>query len=301
MASCAVLEFAWWAVAWTAGISPAPLLMVYLAGAMAAFGVALGARLLVGRSGPLPSRLSLMMGVLIIATSASLFLPLKFAIPNEIPFWLDSPLARWERVFGVDPWVVLDALFGKATPAFDFVYAGWVPTQLVIMFIVMLQPPSAQKSRSMIAYSLSWLVLGVGAAVAFSSAGPIFYDRLYGGSNFAALTETLRARGATLAITETDAMWKAYATNQPGLVAGISAMPSLHVAISFWMVLTARSLAPRFTWLAIAYFLFIWVASVQLGWHYLADGLFGAFGVLAIWALARPLEARLTAALPCRA
>jgi hypothetical protein len=42
-------------------------------------------------------------------------------------------------------------------------------------------------------------------------------------------------------------------------------MPSLHVAISFWIWLAARSLAPRLVPFALGYAVFIWIASVQLG------------------------------------
>ena len=38
----------------------------------------------------------------------------------------------------------------------------------------------------------------------FSSAGPIFYDRLFGGTAFAALRETLQSRGAWVALAESD-------------------------------------------------------------------------------------------------
>jgi hypothetical protein len=78
-------------------------------------------------------------------------------------------------------------------------------------------------------------------------------------------------------------MWAAFATGKPGLVAGMSALPSLHVAISLWIYLCARSAAPRWRWLALGYFLFIWIASVQLGWHYVTDGLAASLGMLAIW------------------
>jgi hypothetical protein len=291
MAALALVEFAWWAIVWSQGIAPAPFIAPYLAGAGATFGAALALRLLSRRN--LPSKLSLALGVLVVAASASLFLPLKFAIPKEIPFWLDAPLAGFERqIFGSDPWFVLNAILGWATPAIDLIYAFWLPTQLTVMFSVMLQPPSAAKSRALTAYFICWFVLGVAAAALLSSVGPIFYDRLYGGADFSGLAEALRTRGATFAVGESDAMWAAYAADRPSMVSGISAMPSLHVAISFWIVLAARAIAPRLKWLALAYFLFIWIASVQLGWHYVLDGAAGALGVLAIWVFAGPIERR---------
>jgi len=294
MTALAAVESLWWAATWLWGFAPAPFVIAYLAGGGAAFGAALAFRLALRRGDDLPSRLSLVVGILVIAISASLFLPLKFAIPKEVPFWLDIPLASAERqVFGTDAWIPLNAVLGWATPAIDLVYALWLPTQLVIMFSVMLQPPSAAKSRALTAYFLCWFVLGVVAAVMFSSAGPIFFDRLYGGQDFSALGEALRSQGATLAIAESNAMWASYASDRPTLVAGISAMPSLHVAISFWIVLAVHAMAPRFKWVAVAYFTIVWIASVQLGWHYASDGAAGALGVFLIWSIARPLEGRL--------
>jgi hypothetical protein len=234
---------------------------------------------------------SVILGTLLFAVGASLFLPLKFAIPQVLPFWLDRPLADADRfLFGSDPWVLLDRVLGWAAVPIDWVYGLWLPVQSLVFFTLLLERPSPAKSRAMIAYSLAWLLLGVVAALGLSSAGPLFFDRLLGGDRFALLGQTLRARGVSLAITESDAMWAAYANARPGLVSGISAMPSLHVAITLWMALVARSVAPRLAPLALGYFLFIWIASVQLGWHYASDGLAAGMGVLAIWAAAGAIE-----------
>jgi hypothetical protein len=57
-------------------------------------------------------------------------------------------------------------------------------------------------------------------------------------------------------------------------------------------LLTARTLAPRAVPLAAAYFAFIWIASVQLGWHYVSDGLIGVLCMAALWWLAGLLPMR---------
>ena len=233
----------------------------------------------------------LLLGTVLIALGASLFLPLKYAIPGQVPFFLDAPLAIAERqLFGTDPWRIADRLFGQALVPVDRVYGLWLPAQSLVLFSVMLLPPSPAKSRALIAYSLAWFLLGVVAAVLCASVGPIFYDRLLGGHEFAALTERLGGR-AWMAEGEANAMWASFASGRPGFVAGISAMPSLHVAISFWIWLTARSLLQRLAPAALAYAVFMWVASVQLGWHYVGDGLAGALGMGAIWWLAKKIAA----------
>jgi hypothetical protein len=225
----------------------------------------------------------LILATLLVALGASLFLPLKYAIPAQVPFWLDTPLALGERqVFGTDPWRIADHLFGWALEPVDRVYGLWLPVQSLALFSVILLPASAAKSRALVAYAMAWFLLGVVAAAVCASVGPIFYDRLLGGHQFADLAERLDGH-AWMVRGEADAMWASFASGRPGLVAGISAMPSLHVAISFWIWLALRHLAPRLAPLAGAYAIFIWVASIQLGWHYVSDGLSGLVGILAIW------------------
>ena len=289
MAALTAVELLWWAIAWSLGAAPLPFVPVYLAFAFGGLAVAVALKLaLRSRLAPWPALLA---GTLLVGLGASLFLPLKYAIPSEVPFWLDLPLAEAERsLFGSDPWRLLDRLFGSALVPVDRLYGLWLPVQSLGLFLVMVQPPSSAKSRALIAYSLAWFVLGVVAAVLFSSAGPLFFDRLFGGDRFALLGHTLAERGAWVVLAESGAMWNSLASARPGLVAGISAFPSLHVAISLWLFLAARALAPRAAPFAAAYFLFMWVASVQLGWHYVADGLGGAAGMLALWWLAAKLD-----------
>ena len=287
MATVTMAEFAWWTASWSAGVAPLPWLLTYLGLAYAGLAAAFMVRRVIRPRADRSSWPALIIGATLVGIGASFFLPLKFAIPKGIPFWLDAPLAAAERtLFGTDPWQLLDRYLGWATVPLDRLYALWLPVQSLVLFTVMLEPPSRAKSRALIAYSLGWFVLGVVAAALCSSAGPIFFDRLFGGSDFALLGETLRARGASLALAESDAMWSSLASDDPGLVAGISAVPSLHVAISLWIYLTARTIAPRAAAVALVYFLLIWLGSVQLGWHYISDGLAGAVGMLAIWALA---------------
>ena len=287
MAATTLAEFIWWAAARLSGIAPYPSLPTYAAltfiGLAAAFALRTATRPDARRS----SLRSVISGAACVAIGGSLFLPLKFAIPRQVPFWLDVPLAHAERsIFGADPWLLLDRSVGWAVVPMDLLYVLWLPVQLLILFTVMLEPPSAEKCRALMAYILGWFVLGVAAATLFSSAGPIFFDRLYGGSDYALLRETLQARGAWVVLAESDAMWSAYVNGQRGLLTGISALPSIHVAIALWIFLTARTLAPRLAKGALVYFFLMWLGSVQLGWHYVSDGLAGALGMLAIWALA---------------
>lgn len=293
MAVIAALELVWWATCWTNGLAPAPFLGTYLALSFAGLAAAIALRAMLQPRAERAPWTAVVLGTVLIAIGASLFLPLKYAIPQQIPFWLDAPLAAAERsVLGVDAWVIADRLFGWALVPVDRLYGLWLPVQSLTLFLVMLAPPSPAKSRALIAYSLAWFLLGVVAATLFASAGPIFYDRLFGASDFAALGQTLHRGGAWMVQGESDAMWASLASGRPGFVAGVSAMPSLHVAISLWIWLATRALAPRAAPFALAYAIFMWVASVQLGWHYASDGLVAGLCMAAIWWLADKVAAK---------
>lgn len=271
----------------------------YVALAFVALAVALGLRPLWSKGEPRASWPILLTGALLIGFSASLFMALKIAIPSLTPFWLDPPLASAERVlFGTDPYRLLDALFGRATLVVDRIYGFWLPVQLVVLFSVLAAAPSRAKAQALTAYAAAWFLIGIVGAALLSSAGPIFFDRVVGGDRFAALHELLQSRGAWMVLHTSDAMWEAQLSGQPHLVAGISAAPSMHVAVSLWILLAARRLAPRAVPLAAAYLAFIWIASVQLGWHYISDGLIGVLAIAALWWLAGRLPYRSSSSPP---
>ena len=291
MAAMVVLEFVWWGLAYAKGIAPFPYLGTYLVLAATSLGAALALRAAFRRDSTHMRWTSLAAATLLVAIGASLFLPLKYAIPGEIPFWLDRPVAGAEQIlFGAQPWAVLDAVLGRFAVPIDRIYGLWLPIQSLVLFTVILARPGPAKSRALVAYALAWFVLGIVAAVLLSSAGPLFHDRLFGTAEFGGLHERLAERGAWIAMTESEAMWASYATGEPGMVSGISAVPSMHVAISLWFVLAARTLAPRAAGFALAYLVFMWIASVQLGWHYAFDGLAGIAGMAAVWVVAGKIE-----------
>jgi hypothetical protein len=290
------VETCWWLANWQVGTAPAPYLLTHIALAFAGLGAALMLRLAVRPAAPAPNWPNVVPTTIMIGVGASQFLPLKYAIPKLVPFWLDVPLAQVEKLlFGIDPWLALDRCLGWLAVPMDWLYGLWLPTQALILFLVLLQRGSPAKSRVLISYVLAWFLLGVVGATFVSSAGPIFYDRLYGGTEFAGLRETLQKRGVWVALGESDRMWASLAGGRPTIVAGISAVPSVHVAISFWMFLAARLMAPRAVPYALVYAVLIWIGSVQLGWHYVTDGFAGLLGMVAVWNLGRHLEVKLGA------
>ena len=313
MAVIAACQFALWWVLWAAGVAKQPMLQAYSEISVIGLGLGFVPFLLwylfriyrEGEHRPLDrmrrdvrlSRIVAIVAAIVLAPiTASAFTAAKSALPLAVPFYLDPPLADFERaLFGVDPWQISHWLLGWATPAIDRAYLTWLPVMLVAFNIVLLSKPSELKTRSLIAYLGMWPAVGTLGSYLFSSAGPIFYHAMFGGG-FADLIPTLKREGATGTLMAYEHLWRSYSSQSPALGGGISAMPSMHIALAFWLALTVHATFPKAQAAAWAYFALIWIGSVHLGWHYAVDGLAGVVGAALVWRIAPYLAFRTEAA-----
>ena len=299
MAVIAALQFSAWYVMWKLGFARPPLVGLYNLVALAGLMMGLAPFTIwyvrkiwkEGETQPIRrigrdldrSRVLAVAGALVLgAITAGAFSAMKGAIPVAVPFYLDPALADLDRMaFGTDPWRLTHALLGWATPAIDEFYLTWLLVMLLSFNLVLLTKPSAFKTQSLIAYVLMWPLVGTLGSYACSSAGPIFHDALFGGHS--GLIATLQQEGATKALGLQQRLWAAYVHRYDTLGSGISAMPSMHIAMACWAALTLRAVSPKLGWIGWAYVGLIWFSSVHLGWHYVSDGLGGIAGALLVW------------------
>lgn len=202
----------------------------------------------------------------------------KSMLPFFAPFWADRPLADFdEAAFGMAAWEWASRLAGPASEIFRLAYVAWLPLLILLPVVVLCMRPSKRKTILLTTYLLTWIIGSVLSFI-FSSAGPLFYGPLGLGDRFAALSQQSymdtipRAAGY---------LWTNYQNLNAKPGAGISAFPSMHVAVACWFALVIRH------WLGWVFAGLIFFGSFLLGWHYFLDAPAGIAVAWGAYALAK--------------
>ena len=210
------------------------------------------------------------------------FMWIKPEVTAVAPFWADELLANIDHaVFRTDPWRLfqgIDLTFHAW--AYSLFWAVAIMGTLVWLFA---QKPSFERSTSLLSYFALWSLFGPIGQFFLSSAGPIFYQRIGLGDRFAELS------GNVPEVTQevSGYLWDMHVNGELGVGAGISAMPSLHIATVAWIYLVFRGQRSRLAPVAALFALYIFALSVALGWHYAVDGIVGALGAIGTQAACR--------------
>ncbi len=225
-------------------------------------------------------------GVMILSYSA-----IKTRIPEMVPYSWDVAFMEWDRAlfFGHDPWQLFSWIYDvpMIIRSMDFVYDAWASLMVGtwICCFLLTKYKAQIRYRFPIALILTWFIGGNLLAILLSSAGPCYFDLI------TAMASPYDAQMSALAALDNSSplrafsyqgiLWDVYESPSVGF-GGISAMPSMHCATSFLFVCLAWK-HKVLRWAAIAFFLFIFIASFMLAWHYAVDGLIGAPIALGAW------------------
>jgi hypothetical protein len=256
---------------------------------------------LVGRAARLVTP-RLVSGVLLmfaVGVFMGIFTSVKTMLPHFTTFGWDHAFAELDaRLFGgVDPWRLLHPAMSHVpvSKAIEFCYAGiWMLTVCAAPAWAALSPRMAhQRHRFLITYFLCWILLGNVLAGIFYSAGPCFYEQVTGdavryGELIAYHASTPQDVRSAYALQEW--LWEVYSQGRMQVGSGISAFPSLHVAMATLVAVAGFTVNRWVGTLGIAWAGLIFAASIHLGWHYAVDGLASIAGVLLIWFALRPLR-----------
>lgn len=229
--------------------------------------------------------LTIVGGMILAGLDMYFYMIMKPELNLLFPFWADPYLADLDKwILGQDGW----RYFASWNLEFmSWVYSPfWFFSILLTFYWLLVKPPSARKSAAIIAYFATWSVFGTLGQAFLSSGGPIFYSRLGFGSRFdPLLVPELEQRIAGY-------LWHMHTHDSLAPGAGISAMPSLHIATMAWMVITFAAFRSRLIVPAALLSLYIFAGSIALGWHYMTDGLVGAAGAGLCFYFARLYFAR---------
>jgi hypothetical protein len=197
------------------------------------------------------------------------FMWMKPLLNYLVPFWADPMLASLDHALflGHDPWVLLTWL--NSTPTAIFYHRIWFALMILTLLVVLSAAPSPRKSAVMLTYFVLWSVVGPLVHTLLPAAGPVFYAQLGYGDRFAGL------HGVPETMEVANYLWAIYAGEGFGPGSGISAMPSLHIATTVWMLIAVHVFARRWFVPMAVTGAAIFLLSISLGWHYAIDGVVG--------------------------
>lgn len=213
----------------------------------------------------------------------------KTLIPVFQDFSWDRTFMELDKAlhFGFHPYEILYSLIpGSHMLGFlAYNYSFWFSILFFFIYTVcFVRSDSPVRMQFLVAFLLAWAIGGNLMATAFSSAGPVYFERLGLGETFAPLGQLLEERtGRALraVFVLQDELWYMYST--PGNFSVISAFPSMHLATSTLMTIVAFKYR---RWAGIMMTIFtalIMVGSVMLAWHYAVDGYAGILIAILCW------------------
>jgi len=229
-----------------------------------------------------------------------LFMPAFSAMKSAIPLfnaysWDSTWVAADRWIHGTDPWRLLQPVVGWpiVTSALSVAYHTWV---LLIYFggvyFCFLVKDRELRARYFIGFFGIWTIIGVVMATTFASVGPCFLGPLLRDFRFEeqmAYLYSANEHFPVMVLPVQDQLLTWHLEGSHGLARGITAMPSMHVALATLFFLAVRRLSRIAGYCALAFVLVIMTASVHLAYHYAVDGYVSIGVTLLVWALAKPL------------
>jgi hypothetical protein len=232
--------------------------------------------------------------LLVLPLFFSAFTSVKSAIGVINPY-------SWDRTFmeldltlhgGRAPGMLLQSVgYPFLTFGLSFFYNLWfvVMTAVLVIAVFSIHRPRL-RSQYLICFVLAWTILGTIGAIVFASMGPCFFDLAYPGEDnpFEPLMAYLKEVNQIYpvwALTAQDMLREYYLANRLGLGAGISAFPSMHIAVAVLNAILGWHLSRTAGWLLTIFAVLIMIGSVHLGWHYAVDDYASALTIPPLWKL----------------
>jgi len=227
---------------------------------------------------------SFLLAVVAVSVLMASFTYAKSMIPLINPFSWDATFARWDSALhGCDAWKIVHPFLSvpMITRLLVVVYSAYFIIVLPIVPWYAAKANSKRRMQFLLTFVLCWILLGTVAAIIFSSAGPCFYENITGSDRYAELMAYLNDAPAKFLTNSQRSLWYRYENRESNYLFAISAMPSMHVALTFLLVLVSQSRLTRA--LSSIFTVLVALGCVHFGWHYAIDIYAGIIGTLLIW------------------
>jgi membrane-associated phospholipid phosphatase len=133
-------------------------------------------------------------------------------------------------------------------------------------------------------FFLSLIVIGTIFATLFSSVGPIYYDEFYHDDKFVPMVRQLQKIDLDGDVLHyANYLLRHFKNGTAALGSGISAMPSVHVAVAVLNAYFYSSVNRKLGAFMWAFAALIMFGSVYTGWHYAVDGYVSIIVVSLVW------------------
>jgi hypothetical protein len=222
----------------------------------------------------------------------STFSSFKQVIPIINNFSWDYRFMKLDYIlhFGHHPWELFRIFlnYPYIIKIIDRLYMLWFPIIFLLCLWMAWSLKRELRLQFFINLCLAWVFLGTFLAIIFSSAGPCYYTKVVTGKPdpYSPLMNRLNEIHTSMplfAIKNQIGIWKAYESRVWLPFGGISAMPSLHIAIAVIFALAGWQINRYVGILLIAYVFTTLIGSIILGWHYAVDGYISILLTILIW------------------
>lgn len=249
---------------------------------------------------PLSRPLACLLTLMCVSLTLSSYTYLKSIIPDLHFYQYDALFYQWDKAIhgGISPWELTHALFSHplATMVINVVYNLWFFVIWgVLVFFLLYRKNQTVRLCFFLTFITCWIILGGVLATVLSSAGPCYTQLLNPQHTYyAPLLHRLAEQNQWLieahllpiwALNTQDMLWQDFLAHDQGIGSGISAMPSMHVAMAVLIALAISAIHPVWGRVAWGFALMIQIGSVHLAWHYAIDGYVSAVLTILIWQL----------------
>jgi hypothetical protein len=223
----------------------------------------------------------------------SQYLAFKTGMVEYAPFSWDVRFMELDRVlhFGHHPWELIHPIVGYPviTRALDGLYWLWFPLKAIVAIWLACTANTRLRLQALLTWALILAILGNGFAALFSSAGPVYFSRVTVEPDvyeplFAYLL-SVSSDPHLLALSFQNGLWAAHIGTADFIFTGISAMPSIHVALATLFALIGFRIHKVLGAILVTFAIATLFGSVHLGWHYAVDGYVSLALVFILWVI----------------